>query len=172
MGEFMKVIIYFLLTSLIAFTNVFSQSNTGKWGVGYQGTFLGNVAQGVSIRYWTQERFGIEGNFFSFEANDNEDEAGFYALSGKLLYAPVKKENSRFYIGGEFGVGAATSSDTDEDLELIMFSPIIGSEYHLQGLPEIGFNWDIGYRIYMFSISDYDFDVKGTSVSLGVHYYF
>ncbi|MCK6544172.1 hypothetical protein L6Q79_16000 [bacterium] len=168
----MKKKFVILLLGMLLSQNVFSQTTQNKFGLGYQGVFLGNISQGISGRYWASEKLGWEGNFFTIKISDDYADAGFYMISGKLLYASVKKENSRFYFGGEIGIGRASSDDSNESLDLLLFSPIMGSEYHLQGLPEIGFNWDIGYRIHMFSIEDYDFDIKGTTVSLGVHYYF
>jgi hypothetical protein len=58
---------------------------------------------------------------------------------------------------------------------------LIGSEWSFPGLPEVGFNFDVGYSwlIYDNKISnegdDYrylDLNLSGVSATFGIHYYF
>ena len=97
------------------------------------------------------------------------DDYDVFLLAGKLLYAPIVKENSEFYVGFEGGYGEL---DYEEDLDIMFFGPLFGAEYRFQGLPELGFCWEVGYRFSEFDGDDGDADMDGIAVSLGVHYYF
>lgn len=173
-----------IITVVVAFFsfvlagNAIGQDITGKLGLGYQGMLAGDFVQGISARYWASEKAGIEGNIFhayaSLDTGDDDDSVDGHALGflGKVLYAPVVKDNSRFYVGLEAGYGVITSDEADEDLDIFIVGPLFGAEYSFQGLPELGFNFEVGYKLTNFSIDDVDLDIAGVGVSFGIHYYF
>ncbi|MBS3756184.1 MAG: hypothetical protein KGY56_10855 [Desulfobacterales bacterium] len=75
-------------------------------------------------------------------------------------------------MGANLGYGALEMYG--EDLDLLKYGLLIGTEYSFQGLPELGFNWEVGYKFNTLDTDEYDLelDLNGISVSLGVHYYF
>ncbi len=170
------------------------------WGAGYQAMFLGELLQGASIRAWVDDKWGIEGNIMAgqldvdVETTDYDDpnynsemggDGDLYVFSGKVMYAPVVKENSKFYFGFEVGYGTLDldvdyTSSISMDGDVWAFGPLFGAEYRFQEMPELGFNWEVGYRFGSASAdgkgstgeADLDLDISGITVCLGVHYYF
>lgn len=138
-------------------------------GVGYQGVFLGDVLQGLSGRAWFDE-VGVEANLSQMKASVGDTDADLFLFGAKALYAPVVKENSKFYVGleGQFG-----SVDFDgDDADITQFGPLFGAEYRFTELPEMGFCWEVGYRFLEADLDGYDLELDGISVALGLHYYF
>jgi hypothetical protein len=167
--------------------------NCGKVGLGYQGIFLGEPASlnGVSGRYWVNDNIGCELNVFygnaSVEADDVELGDGDILFgTAKIMYAPVVKTNSRFYIGLEGGWGSVNGSSLEDgdmnDITIWTLSPFMGAEYSFSDIPELGLNFEVGYRFHNVSLEDVemegpdadelDVNIGGTYVSLGAHYYF
>ncbi|MCF8383040.1 MAG: hypothetical protein K9G39_05515 [Chlorobium sp.] len=163
---------------------------TGKFGLGYQGVFAGDILQGISGRYWATENFGGELNLYYGRAGFEAEIGGTEVADGhgdlllgtlKLMYSPIVKENSRFYVGLEGGIGSinAESDDVDiidGDITVYTINPFFGAEYNFTELPELGLNFEVGYKFHNVSYEDEPLDVDvnldGTFVSLGAHYYF
>lgn len=165
---------------------------TGKFGLGYQGVFAGDILQGISGRYWATENFGGEINLFygragydvEFLGTEVEDGHGDLLLGTlKLMYSPIVKENSRFYVGLEGGIGSVNAeedgSEMPGDITVYTINPFFGAEYNFTELPELGLNFEVGYKFHNVSIDevvdpgvDVDVNLDGTFVSLGAHYYF
>ncbi|MEC9485927.1 MAG: hypothetical protein UMU76_00295 [Prosthecochloris sp.] len=174
--------------SLMAADNV--APNAGKVGAGYQGVFAGDILQGVSARYWATNEIGVEGNFFygdatvGMESTDTDlFDGSFYLGTAKVMYAPVVNQNSRFYIGLEGGIGAVDAEFDEEewpyDVDVYVLNPLIGAEHYFSEFPELGFNWEVGYKMHMIDAGvkdvddkDLEIDLNGISVALGAHYYF
>ncbi len=141
-------------------------------GVGYQAMFIGDFLQGASVRGWFDNKWGLEGNvmYASVDAGSGTD-ADMYFLAGKVMYAPIIRENSQFYVG--FGGGFGSIDDNllgYGDLDTWVAGPLFGAEYRFQGLPDLGFNWEVGYQFANMDASGGDVDLNGITVSLGVHY--
>ncbi len=161
-----------------------SNRHDGDWqiGVGYQGMLVGDLLHGISARAWYQDRFGLEGNFFygGLETKYNSDKSTFDAYIGeaKFMYAPVIRDYSKFYgsVQATYGkIDVPTIVDVDDDF--YGFGITIGSEWHVKEFPEIGFNFDVGYKHYFYDDRDSDGDkfelrLKGIGVTAGIHYYF
>lgn len=165
--------------------------NESKPSIGYEGIFAGNTLQGLSSRYWFTKNIGGELNVFYGNAGVTVKEAGDKTLdadgdlliaSAKFLYAPVVKEHSRFYCGLEGGLGQIDADyngdDLPGDITLYSISPLIGAEFNFAELPELGLNWEVGYKFHSLSAdgviknTDVDIDLGGTFVTVGAHYYF
>jgi hypothetical protein len=165
--------------------------NTKKLSLGYQGVFAGDFLQGVSSRYWFSTKIGAELNAFYGTGGIDYKDSGITDYKGKLLvttakflYAPVIKEHSRFYVGVESGIGSLWADRENEDdgfkdkynVTVFAIGPLIGSEFTFSEIPELGFNWEVGYKYTgvstKFSGDDADVSLSGTFASLGVHYYF
>lgn len=157
--------------------------NCGKVGLGYQGILGGDILQGVSARYWMDDNWGAELNVFygtvGAEYNDADVfDADLLLGTAKIMYAPVVKASSRFYIGIEGGLGSVGSDEIPDDVDVTIWtlSPLMGAEYSFSDVPELGLNFEVGYKFHNLSIDD-DFDefnvnLDGTFVSVGAHYYF
>ncbi len=140
-------------------------------GVGYQAMFLEDFIQGASIRAWFDNQWGVEGNIMQASVDMGDEDADAYLLAGKVMYCPIIRENSQFYVGFEGGFGQIDDSIMDTgDTDVLTYGPLFGAEYRFQGLPDLGFNWEVGYRFSNFDNDDEDTDLNGVSVCLGVHY--
>ncbi len=189
MKQFKTLLVAFVALAFSA-GNVFASEtpNADKIGLGYQGIFGGDVLQGLSARYWVGDEIAIEGNFFygdaSLEVDDvDEFDGSLYLFTGKFMYAPVVKSNSRFYVGLEGGFGGVDlESDGDDivdDVDVYVINPLIGAEHYFSEFSELGFNWEVGYKFHMINADfdggdddDLELDLNGISVALGAHYYF
>jgi hypothetical protein len=162
--------------------------NVCKLSIGYQGQEYGNIGlvNGVSSRYWASNDFGIEGNVYygsdtwKYIGGVKDDQT---MLSGavKLMYAPVVKANSRFYVGVEGSLGRQhyDNFETFEQTDTFWaLKPLLGAEYHWAGIPEIGMNFEVGYLFDDYSVDDdhissiTNTNNSGISVGFGAHYYF
>ncbi len=160
-----------------------------KIGLGYQGVIMGSFLQGVSARGWVQDNVAWEltlayANGELDMKTAGKEDADVFDMAGKILYSPIVKEQSRFYVGLEAGYGVANASQTasgakvDGDATFWTIGPLFGVEYWFKELPELGFCWEVGYRYNSGTVEvdgvteDMDLDLHGISVGLGMHYYF
>lgn len=169
-----------LLTSGSGFAadNNYHSNNVG---VGYQGMMLGSSSwmNGVSARGWLGDNFGLEGSLsyagIDVDYNNNSVmDADFTNFEGKAMYAPIVKSNSRFYLGGKLGYGTL-SIDTaagDEEINPYSLGVFIGSEWNFTEIPELGFNFDVGYNYTEIDEDDVEIGLDGIGVTMGIHYYF
>ncbi len=164
--------------------------NAGKFGLGYQGVFGGSILQGLSGRYWVNNNVGTELNLYYGKASieginffANSLDGDLLLATAKVLYAPVVNPHSKFYVGIEGGIGSVNLSADDEstpgDIGVYVVNPLIGSEFNFSEFPEIGFNFEVGYKFHHISYKndpdvpdDISINLDGTFVSLGAHYYF
>jgi hypothetical protein len=159
-----------------------ASAQDGKIGLGYQGIFAGDILNGVSARYWIDKNWGAELNVFygciGAETNGFDDgNADLLLGTAKVLYAPVVKANSKFYVGIEGGLGTVggDSIDPGVDVSIWTLAPLMGVEYSFSDIPELGLNFEVGYKMHNINTDDsgdtYDVHINGTFVSLGAHYY-
>ncbi len=159
-----------------------ASAQDGKIGLGYQGIFAGDILSGVSARYWFDKNWGAELNVFygtvGAEIDDVEiGNADLLLGTAKIVYAPVVKANSKFYVGLEGGLGSVGGDVVPDDVDLTIWtlSPLMGVEYSFSDIPELGLNFEVGYKFHNIDIetpgSDFNVNIDGTFVSLGAHYY-
>ncbi|NTW52063.1 MAG: hypothetical protein HGB22_05700 [Chlorobiaceae bacterium] len=161
--------------------------NVRKASVGYEGVFAGNVLQGISSRYWFTKNVGSELNVFygsvgvDSATEDIDIKGDLFLASAKVLYAPVVKDHSKFYLGFEGGIGSIGAKKDDKnvlpgDISVYTYGPLVGAEFNFAEIPELGLNWEVGYKFHNANYSDdsrdIDVNLNGTYVSLGAHYYF
>ncbi|HWR01216.1 MAG TPA: outer membrane beta-barrel protein [Chlorobaculum sp.] len=161
--------------------------NVCKASVGYEGVFAGNVLQGLSTRYWFTKNIGSELNVYYGSVGVDSDSEGIdakgdlFLASAKVLYAPVVKDHSKFYLGLEGGIGSIGAKNDGDDvlpgsLTVYTYGPLVGAEFSFAEIPELGINWEVGYKFhnvnYSHNDTDIDVNLNGTYVSLGAHYYF
>ena len=163
--------------------------NAGKFGLGYQGVFGGSILQGLSGRYWVNNNVGTELNLYYGKASieginffANSLDGDLLLATAKVMYSPVVNAHSRFYFGLEGGLGSIglqqNGVDIPGDVSVYVINPFIGSEFNFSEIPELGFNFEVGYKIHNVtynpdsSTTDLKINLDGTFVSVGAHYYF
>lgn len=156
--------------------------NTKQLSVGYEGVFAGDLLQGLSSRYWFNDNVGGEVNLFygrvGLEEGPNDFDADLFLGELKLLYAPIVNENSRFYVGLEGGIGSIGGDIADDaDITVYTISPFVGTEFRFAELPDMAFNWEVGYKWHRVNVDPDDYEdlnvnIDGTFVTVGAHYYF
>jgi hypothetical protein len=167
--------------------------NIGKLSVGYQnmelntgstGLFSGG-ASGLSSRYWINNEVGVEGNIYVLSQTEKsigyESKQSVLAGTVKGMFSPVVKENSRFYVGLEAGLGEVNFKETgytEHTNSFWLVRPLVGAEYNFAGIPELGVNFEVGYIFTSYNEDDTYYadpstwDMSGLSLGAGVHYYF
>ena len=170
---------------------------SNKVGVGYQGMVAGSFLNGLSVRGWVTDRVGLELNGFYGKVDEKIYEGGYgrtdldadlWMIEAKAMYAFISRNYSKFYAGAKVGYGHTDASDnsggggpasTINGTSFWAPGVFIGSEWSFPQLPEVGFNFDVGYTWFLYdnklSEDPYvymDLDVQGISATFGIHYYF
>ena len=180
------------LASMIAAPAAMATETAGLFGVGLSKTLGGDDNDdkvALSGRYWLTEQTGVQGSLYYRDDSEAWSEATSYELALKGIFAPIVRENSRFMLSLEAGYanvdleydGKYGKQDRNADGWFIY--PAIGAEFMLSGLPELGLNFEIGYRYAKFdnsisyrdgwlSYSDSDTESQGVAGTVGVIYYF
>lgn len=161
-----------------------------KVGVGYQGLVAGSFLNGLSVRGWITDRIGLEGSGFYGRVSVEEEigglgkmdtKADLWMVEAKAMFAAISRSYSKFYVGGKIGYGQIGVEDFEEIDGSSFFAPgvFIGSEWSFPQLPEVGFNFDIGYSWLLYSnhVNDdpyvyLDAGISGITATFGIHYYF
>jgi len=148
------------------------QLSFGILGGASDDAFLNN--QSFSVKYWATPLIGIEG-LLGFTTAKYEDDKGTGATIGAKLHVNVIREPSmNVYSGGGVGImPVSTDFNDDSDNNVgFMLQGFFGMEFFFQGLPNLGFDVEIGLEYV-----DYDefqqFGTYGGGFGLiGVRYYF
>jgi hypothetical protein len=99
-------------------------------------------------------------------------------LELKAMYAFIVRTNSRFYAGGKFGYGRLDADIVGYDAKVDAYVPavFVGAEWNFPQLPELGFNFEVGYSYAILEGNDVldgtDLDLSGINVGMGIKYYF
>jgi len=157
-----KLLMATLLSGIMSVSAV-AEDNM-KYSVGYTGMYYGNYIQGISARA-SMKNVGLELNYGNLKVQDTS--INLYTLKG--MYTLIEKHNSKFYIGVEGGIVTSTNNDDITNDDITIVRPFFGSEYFMKETPELSFSWEAGY---LSSRSNGNNVLSGTSVSVGVHYYF
>jgi hypothetical protein len=159
-------------------------ADNAKIGVGYQGMFAGNLLNGLSVRGWVgpNTAIGVEGNLFygGFTAKDfygDEDlDGSLLMLEIKAMYAFIVRTNSRFYVGGKFAYGQYELDPIEFEGKVYIPGIFVGAEWNFPSVPEVGFNFEVGYNYVMdrneAGDDDVDLNLHGINVGMGIKYYF
>ena len=194
-----KVLCITMMTLMaVAITHAAEGDNEpGNFGLGYQGIVVSDghdqggpdVMNAIALR-WAPKAVGGSitlGQYgYSSEDNDspaNEWETSVWSLQGKVLWTLIDRPNSDFYVGGLLGVARYDFEATPgggpaftEEWTAVIFGGLAGVEWHFTELPEIGFNFEVGYNIETSTFEEpgdeIDTIFAGTSVTMGATYYF
>ncbi len=162
---------------------------SGKVGVGYQGMIAGDLINGISVRGWATPNFGLEGSFVyggvGVDVPDGELlDADMMLFEAKAMYAPIVKANSRFYLGAKAGYGQLDLEIFDGNEKVLdgdfwEFGAFVGAEWSFPTIPEVGFNFDIGYNYIKYEDNlfdepeaEFEIGIDGIAATFGIHYYF
>ena len=144
-------------------------------GIGYQGQFFNGLSlNALSVR-WNPAPLGGQVLFgrSTSDTNNSNAESTIITLQGKLFYTLIQRKNSQFYAGGKLGFlfGETTNNNGNKtDTNGLVLGALVGTEWRFEELPEIGFNFEVGYDFGNTDVPDVD--TSGVIVSLGAHYYF
>ena len=194
--RFSSCLVITALVLLISAGSAFAAGDTGNYisskvGVGYQGMVAGSFLNGLSVRGWMGDRFGLEGNVFYGRVDANIEhgsetmdlaKADLLMVEAKAMYAIVAKNYSKFYVGGKFGYGRLGFTDAPGSIDgssVLTPGLFIGSEWSFPQLPEVGFNFDVGYTWFLYNTKVNEdpylylnLDMSGVNATFGIHYYF
>jgi len=193
--EFLRIAALAVFVMFLSVGSVFAADEAGKnfmtnkVGVGYQGMVAGSFLNGLSARGWIGDRFGLEGNVFYGRADLDVEDGGssvmemkgdLWMIEAKAMYAFIVRDFSKFYAGGKIGYGQISIEEYGYDFldgeSLWTPGVFIGAEWSFPQLPEVGFNFDVGYSGVIFNNNvegaDIDLKLHGVSATFGIHYYF
>ena len=166
---------------------------SNKVGVGYQGMVARDFLNGISVRGWIGDRIGLEGSGLygrvsgDFESFVNgEVKADLWLVEAKAMYALMVRDYSKFYAGGKLGYGRLgfTQANLPSSIKIdgtSVWTPglFVGAEWSFPQIPEVGFNFDVGYSWFLYEnkVSDdpyvyLNLNLSGVSTTFGIHYYF
>lgn len=138
----------------------------------FDNAFLSNDS--LSAKYWFTPQIGVEA-MVGFVYAKNEDDKGVGAEFGaKFLYNLIMEQQMNIYTGGGLGllpISVDFNDKTDNNVGF-MLQGFFGTEFFLEGLPNLGFDVEVGLQYI-----DYDkyqqFGTYGGGFGLfGIRYYF
>lgn len=135
-------------------------------GVGIQSSF---PVYGASVMINTNSRISVQGILGAFGT--------LKMYGGRALYRFDAKSNLQPYAFGMLGSWSYEGYELSSSGMSIQKSTETvfglgaggGVEYFFQGLPDLGFNAEVGYGSAKFKQIDYDF--SAISFGVGIHYY-
>jgi hypothetical protein len=158
-----------------AINSASAMDRSGKLGLGFQENFsgIGSPLMGNwSVKYGMTSNINLQGVVGFTKVTKGGADSFF--VGARLLYDLVEKENSDFYTG----LGLGWNQDKGPaDLRCLRVNLPLGYEWSFAGLPEIGFNAEVGVMLdYSKAAKSYAFNSiggnLGGALGLGVHYYF
>ena len=181
----MKKVLCIAVVALLAVSAVHAEESNapGNLGVGYQGVFYGDLINAVSVR-WAPAPLGgqIElgqGGALIEAPGASDIELDIIMIKGKLFVTLIERENSVFYAGASLGYYQIETKNLlapSADLTGFSLAPLVGAEWRLQGLPELGINFEVSYELKSLEAeaggTTVDVGLYGITVSTGIAYYF
>ncbi len=159
------------LAAVLAAPAAMATDTAGKFGAGLSKVIEEDTVA-VAGRYWFSEDRGVQGTLYYQDDEQGNTELTSYAAGLKGIYAPIVRDNSKFLLSFEAGYASAeleTPIGDDETDGWYVF-PAMGAEFMLNGLPELGFNFEVGYRYE--NSDDLDAQSEGITGTVGGVYYF
>ncbi len=183
--RFFSCVVIVTLMVFLSVGSVFAADDAGKnfmsnkVGVGYQGMVAGSFLNGISVRGWIGDRVGLEGSAFLGRADlqygDTDIKGDLWQIEAKAMYAFVVRNYSKFYAGAKIGYGQVDGSVPGDKFDNKGFwtpGVFVGAEWSFPQLPEVGFNFDVGYSGMIYDNNNLKIDIDGVNATFGIHYYF
>jgi hypothetical protein len=114
------------------------------------GAFLSN--QSLSAKYWFTNRIGAEALAGFTYAKEEDDKGVGGSFGAKFLYNVILEPNMNVYVGAGAGVlpvSIKVDDDTDNNVGF-MAQGFGGVEFFLDGLPNLGFDVEVGLEYVDF----------------------
>lgn len=159
------------LAGVMAAPAVFAADSAGKFGVGVNHA-IGEDTSSVSGRYWITNDTAVQGTGYYHKDDQGDTSVRTYEAAVKGIFAPVVHENSKFLVSLEGGYGQTKVEQNGDEAKANNWfvMPALGAEFMMSGLPELGLNFEVGYR-YQDS-NDLDTKSQGVVGTVGAIYYF
>lgn len=170
----MKIILVSMLTILgmFAASNARAKNLSERLGVGFDSQIgLTQRLDAASARYWIDRDMGVQGDFAFMNLSPNQGSSQTaFGFGGKFLYNVMEETNMNLYAGGGFYVFTQpVNGDTKGGFS---FGALGGTEFFLQGLPNLGFNLELDLGVKYLNQYGTAFGISADSINAGVHYYF
>lgn len=155
MGRFLVFLLVF--SSPLALAK--NLDNRLGFGVSYQNF---NQSPALSLKFF-HDNFIATNFLFGFNTEDNS-----YLIGAKSLRNVVMEENMNLFIGvaGYVLSNRTTSLDTG-----LQFDALLGGEFFLAGLPNLGLTFETGFGLRSLRTTNFR-TIGGAFASGSLHYYF
>ena len=175
-----------MLVSVQAAEQEVEDNEPGQIGIGIQGTFMSNGTGGTILIPAATARWApgpIGGELVVGRASTDTDggtESTYTLLQAKGLYTLIQRKQSALYAGGQLGFIFQENDFAgggDSESTTVLIGALIGSEFRLEEIPEMSFNFEIGYGFGVLETenspgADVDTDFSGLALTVGTRYYF
>lgn len=161
----MKKIFLLILLGLFIFSSVAgAEEAAGVKRQGGAGIQTGLTGFGLSGKYLVMPKVYAQGIYSSW---------GIFGLSsstitGRGLYILQEEKSMNIYAGGELSYWSLSGGG--QTASTIGFGALVGLEYFLEGLSNLGFNVEVGYA--MVSLPGWWTSRVGLTFGVGMIYYF
>jgi hypothetical protein len=129
------------------------------FGVSYQNF---NQSPALSLKFF-HDNFIATNFLFGFNTEDNS-----YLIGAKSLRNVVMEENMNLFVGIAGYILSNRTTSLDTGLE---FDALLGGEFFLAGLPNLGVGFETGFGLRSLRTTNFR-TVGGAFASGSVHYYF
>lgn len=147
---------------LLASTTSMAKNLDGRAGFGLTQLELTNSAA-LSLKFFHTSLIASD---FVFGFNT---EAGSYQLGMKSLRQVVLEENMNIYLGVAGYLMSIT--DTTGRATGVEFDALVGGEFFLSGLPNLGLTFEVGIGLRSLRTTSFR-SIGGAFASGAIHYYF
>jgi hypothetical protein len=153
-----------IVMSLAAPSHASAKELSNRLGVGYVKNSTLSLPSAAAV-YYPTSTFAVVGSLGIDSANNNSS----FAAVGGLRKIIFREDNMNFFMGANLGL--LSSSTTNTSSSGFDLQAIVGGEFFLAGLENLGFNFDTG--IAVSSINSTRFHTLGDNfVDGGVIFYF
>ena len=133
----------------------------------------GDIMPAIAVR-WAPVPLGgeilVSQSGLSSDSGGADFSSSRLMLAGKVFQAFIERDNSSLYAGGKLGLTHNRSevNGIKSTSTALLFGGLVGAEWRPKDLPELGFNFEVGYDISTES----DTTTYGVLTSVGATYYF
>jgi hypothetical protein len=159
----MRSILLCVLSVFFSFP-VFAKDMASRLGIGYRNSYAFDLPS-LAAHYYPNAQYGFVGAI----GIDTEDQNSKFAFSGGVRKIIFVEEQLNFFMGGVLSmVSKESAGSTDSGFEL---AALVGSEFFLQGLENLGFNIETGLAVT--NVKKVRFRTMGDSfLRAGILFYF
>ena len=128
------------LLMIVSASSVQAKNLTSRLGVGFRNSYAFDLPS-LAFEYYPNPDFG----FIGAVGIDTDDQNSKFAVSGGVRKVIFNEENLNYFMGGVMSVvSKETAASADSGFEV---AALIGSEFFLQGLDNLGFSLESGVSV-------------------------